>query len=230
MAEKQFRNNLYIKEIYQKLKNIAVEQPIIDQYYSDIRSKIKPTIQELPPNPNENQLRNILTNELSPILKNQTSNFIENLKNSNDLIAFYKFGPDFLNQIKDIRDIDSNFLSDLWNKYKSRMLNDDSDNIPELLKEKLPRATEIVAPYGLTSYGKPREKAGRKPKDSKSTDTRANIIQQLRNSPLFKAKQDDVTAVPAITLSGHGIHKMHHHTLKKTVGRGIAGETHVNRR
>ena len=69
MAEKQFRNNLYIKEIYQKLKNIAVEQPIIDQYYSDIRSKIKPTIQELPPNPNENQLRNILTNELSPILK-----------------------------------------------------------------------------------------------------------------------------------------------------------------
>ena len=69
MAEKQFRNNLYIKEIYQKLKNIAVEQPIIDQYYPDIRSKVKPTIQELPPNPNENQLRNILTNELSPILK-----------------------------------------------------------------------------------------------------------------------------------------------------------------
>ena len=158
MAEKQFRNNLYIKEIYQKLKNIAVEQPIIDQYYSDIRSKIKPTIQELPPNPNENQLRNILTNELSPILKNQTSNFIENLKNSNDLIAFYKFGPDFLNQIKDIRDIDSNFLSDLWNKYKSRMLNDDSDNIPELLEEKLPTATEIVAPYSLTSYGKPVKK------------------------------------------------------------------------
>ena len=43
MTYKQFKNDLYIKEIYQKLKNIAVEQPIIDQYYPDIRSKVKPT-------------------------------------------------------------------------------------------------------------------------------------------------------------------------------------------
>jgi len=44
------------------------------------------------------------------------------LQKSNDLIAFYKFGPDFLNQVEDIRNLDNSFLNNLWNKYKSKML------------------------------------------------------------------------------------------------------------
>ena len=122
MVYKQFRNDLYIKEIKQRLKIIAVEQPIIDKYYTEFRAKLKPTLEELPLNPDERQIRNIITNEVSPILKDQTSNFIETLKNSNDLLAFYKFGPDFLNQVEDIRNLDNSFLNNLWNKYKSKML------------------------------------------------------------------------------------------------------------
>jgi len=229
MAYKQFRNDLYIKEIQQKLKNIAVEQPIIDKYYSEFRAKLKPTIEESPPNPNNNQIRNIIINELSPILKSQTSNFIETLSNSNDLIAFYKFGPAFLNQVKDIRNLDSSFLNALWNKYKSKMLTNDFE---EEEKYSIPIAQEIIAPFGTTASGIPREKAGRKSKgDARpATSSKISYLNQLTNSPQFKARQADVSYVPALSLEGHGIHKMHHHTLKRTVGRGVVGDTCINRR
>jgi len=228
MAYKQFRNDLYIKEIQQKLKNIAVEQPIIDKCYSEFRSKLKPTIEESPPNPNNNQIRNIIINELSPILKNQTSNFIETLSNSNDLIAFYKFGPAFLNQVKDIRNLDSSFLIALWNKYKSKILTNDFE---EEEKYAVPIAQEIIAPFGIAPSGMPHAKRGRKPKESTrpATSTKISYMEQLKNSSQFKARQISED-IPALSLEGHGIRKMHHHTLKKTIGRGIVGETYVSRR
>jgi len=230
MAYKQFRNDLYIKEIQQKLKNIAVEQPIIDKYYSEFRAKLKPTIEETTKDANSNQIRNIIINELSPILKNQTSNFIETLSNSNDLIAFYKFGPAFLNQVKDIRDLDSSFLIALWNKYKSKILTNDFE---EEEKNSVPIAQEIIAPFGIAPSGMPYAKRGRKPKQSgdarPATSSKISYLDQLKNSPQFKARQI-TEEIPTLSLEGIGIRKMHHHTLKKTVGRGIVGETYVSRR
>ena len=228
MAYKQFRNDLYIKEIQQKLKNISVEQPIIDKYYSEFRAKLKPTIEETTKDANSNQIRNIIINELSPILKNQTSNFIETLSNSNDLIAFYKFGPAFLNQVKDIRDLDSSFLIALWNKYKSKILTNDFE---EEEKYAVPIAQEIIAPFGIAPSGMPHAKRGRKPKESTrpATSTKISYIEQLKNSSQFKARQIS-EEIPVLSLEGHGIRKMHHHTLKKTIGRGIVGETYVSRR
>jgi len=218
MAYKIFQTDKIYAEIKLKNKLINIEKPIINQYYNEVRSKIKPTIQELPPNPDENQIRNILTNELSPILKSQTSNFIEKLKNSNDLLAFHKFSTAFINTIKDIRYLDSNFLYDLWSKYKSKMLSS-NNKIEEEEKHAIPVVQPINVPFGTTARGSPRSKPGRKPKNE-------GLLEQLKNSPQFKARQAQ-NVVPTLNLTGHGIH---HHTLKMTVGRGIAGETYVARR
>ena len=122
MAYKQFPSDKYLKEVQQKLRLVEIEKPIIDKYYTEFRAKIKPTIAELPENLNESEIRNYVINELSPILKNQTINFVENLSKANDLMAFYKFGKAFLISVKDIRNLDSSFLADLWSKYKSKML------------------------------------------------------------------------------------------------------------
>jgi len=234
MTYKIFKTDLIYKEIQQKLSLIKQEKPIIDKYYAEIRAKIKPTIDELPPNPDENQLRYYLTNQLSPILKDQTPNFIAKLSNSNDLIAFYRLSSDFLFEVEDIQSIDSNFLYDLWIKYKQRVLNTNdysytsSNDVED--KSAIPVVQPIDAPYGIAPSGAPHAKRGRKPKDEKSNATRTNIIDQLKNSPLFKAKQVNISNVPEMTLSGHGIHKMHHNTLKRTVGNGIVGHTYVARR
>ena len=121
MAYKQYPTDKYLKEIQQRLRLVDAEKPIIDKYYTEFRAKIKPIIEQLPENPNESQLRNYIINELSPILKDQTSNFVENLSKSNDLMAFYRFGKTFLNTVKDIRNLDSAFLADLWSKFKSKL-------------------------------------------------------------------------------------------------------------
>jgi len=75
----------------------------------------------------------------------------------------------------------------------------------------------------------PHAKRGRKPKLSgdarPATSSKISYIEQLRNSPQFKARQI-TKEIPPLSLEGHGIHKMHH-TLKKTVGRGIIGETYI---
>lgn len=131
MAYKQYPTDKYLKEVQQKLHLLEVQKPIIDKYYSEVRAKVKPTIEQLPENPSESQIRNYIINELSPILKNQTVNFVENLMKANDLMAFYKFGKAFLNEVKDIRNLDSSFLADLWSKYKSKMLIYAESNLPK---------------------------------------------------------------------------------------------------
>jgi uncharacterized protein YdiU (UPF0061 family) len=122
MANRVFHTREYINEIKANNKINKLEQPIIDKYYDEFRAKLKPTIATPIEFKNDNEIRNYLINELSPILHNQTSNFVETLSKSNDLKAFYKFGRAFLHEVKDIRNLDSNFLNDLWSKYKSKMV------------------------------------------------------------------------------------------------------------
>ena len=131
MAYKIFPNDKYLAEIKKEISNNNIEIPIINKYYTELRAKQNPSLEELPPNPNESQIRNYVINELSPILKNQTVNFVENLIKANDLMAFYKFGKTFLNEVKDIRNLDSSFLADLWRKYKSKMLIYAESNVPK---------------------------------------------------------------------------------------------------
>ena len=46
-------------------------------------------------------------------------------------MAFYKFGKAFLISVKDISNLDSAFLADLWSKYKSKMLIYAETNLPK---------------------------------------------------------------------------------------------------
>ena len=131
MAYKIFPNDKYLAEIKKEISNNNIEIPIINKYYTELRAKQKPSLEELPPILDESQIRNYVINELSPILRNQTVNFVENLIKANDLMAFYKFGKTFLNEVKDIRNLDSSFLADLWRKYKSKMLIYAESNLPK---------------------------------------------------------------------------------------------------
>lgn len=143
MAYNIFKPNQFINEFQKRQELINIEKPIISQYYTESRAKLKPSIIE---NVNvnnynkenltdESAIRTSLINELSPILKNQTVNFVEGLVKSNDLYAFYKFSKPFLNEVKDIRNLDSNFLYELWTRYKSKMLieSEKTINIPSVL-------------------------------------------------------------------------------------------------
>lgn len=122
MSYKQHRADKYLNEIKQNLKLEKLEKPIIEKYYNEFRAKIKPTTEPIIDNLTDSEIRNLVISELSPVLKDQTVNFVENLVKTNDLMAFYKFSKLFLNSVKDIRNIDSAFLSDLWRKFKSKML------------------------------------------------------------------------------------------------------------
>jgi len=113
----------YIRNLKAKQQVNAIAQPVIDQYYTEFRAKLKPTVQEPPPDgSNESQLQFYLVNLLSPILHSQTSNFIERIRAAGDLKAFAKFGKNFLEQVKNVNNLDSSFLFDLWAKYKKKML------------------------------------------------------------------------------------------------------------
>lgn len=126
MAYNIFHPDKYIAELKHRQSLDIIEKPIIEKYYSELRAKQKPTLEELLPPPNEQQIRVIVTNELSPILKNtqQVAYVIEELANSNDLLSFYKIGKLFLSSIKDVRNIDSNFLLQLWSKFKTKLLDE----------------------------------------------------------------------------------------------------------
>jgi hypothetical protein len=126
MAYKIFPTDKYIKEIKQKIAINNETIPSIQEYYKELRTKQVPTIQELPSNPDENQIRNIIRNELSSIstsLNSQDISYIiETLSKSNDLLAFYKYAKSFINHIKDIRGLNSSFLLQLWAKFKSNLI------------------------------------------------------------------------------------------------------------
>jgi len=123
MAYKQFPTDKYITEIKRKANIQRFESPIIHKFNTELRAKVKPTITELPPTASENDIRSALTNELSKVLKaSDVPNVIENLSKANDLRSFYRFSKTFLNQIKDIRNLDASFFLDLWSKFKSQML------------------------------------------------------------------------------------------------------------
>lgn len=123
MAYKQFPTDKYIAEIKRKANIQSFESPIIRKFNTELRAKIKPTITELPPTASENDIRSALTTELSKVLKSSdVPNVIENLSKANDLRSFYRFSKTFLNQIKDIRNLDASFFLDLWSKFKSQML------------------------------------------------------------------------------------------------------------
>jgi hypothetical protein len=123
MAYNVFHPDEYLREIQAKKRVNAIAQPIIDQYYEEYRAKLKPSVEELPPTANENDIRLAVTKELSQILKgSNVSNVVESLSKANDLRSFYRFSKPFLTQIKDIRNLDASFLLDLWAKYKSKLL------------------------------------------------------------------------------------------------------------
>ena len=164
MSYKQYRPDEYLKEIQHNLRLEKLEKPIIEKYYTELRAKIKPTIEPIIDNLTNSEIRNLVISELSPILKDQTVNFVENLSKSNDLMAFYKFSKLFLSSVKDIRNIDSAFLADLWSKFKSKMLSSVDKTRPteEIIKpsEKLKkmyledkiinRPTRLPRKYALT--------------------------------------------------------------------------------
>ena len=124
MSYKVFPVDKYISELKHRQTLDIKEKPIIEKYYAELRAKIKPTLEELGPVPNEQQIRVLITNELSPILRNnqQVAYVIEELSKSNDLMSFYKFGKLFLNSIKEVRGIDGSFLLQLWAKFKTNLL------------------------------------------------------------------------------------------------------------
>lgn len=123
MAKRDFYNtDAYIKSIYQQKALTEEAKPIIDTYFKQIRAKLKPTVQDLPENADESLIRSYLVNYLSPLLKSQTSSFIEYLDKNNDLMSFYKFHKAFLSQLKNVKNLDSKYLITLWNKYKDKML------------------------------------------------------------------------------------------------------------
>jgi hypothetical protein len=171
MAYKQYPADKYLKEVQQKLRLLEVEKPIIDKYYNELRAKIKPSIQELPPNADERTIRNTLIPELMAVLKNSqdVQYVLEELTKSNDLYAFYRLSKKFLSDIKDIRSINSSFLLQLWSKYKSKILNE---------AQKLP-VTEIT---------KPDEKL-----------KKLYLDEKISNRPMFKSKAHQLQLTPLNT-------------------------------
>lgn len=124
MAYKQFRNDDYISDINKKLNLINIEKPIIDKHSAFIRAKMKPTLDVVNEDTSlltDSEIRNKIIRDLSPILHNQTVNFVETLGRNNDLKAFYAFYNVFVPTIKNIRNLDSSFMQDLWNKFKDKM-------------------------------------------------------------------------------------------------------------
>lgn len=202
MASNIFRTKNIYSEIATAIKNQNEETPIIDKYYTEVRLKAKPSI-EAANITDENHLRRILINELSPILKDQTTNFIERLATANDLTAFYKFSKIFIAGTKDIRDIDASFMFKLWEKFKSKMIIEQFDY-----------------PHGSKKDGNPRGKPGPKKKESliddieeeekveekveekspgpgpkkkvknKKAPQEESLIHELKNSPGFRSKQE----------------------------------------
>jgi hypothetical protein len=212
MAERVYHTQAYINELKQKQKLITLSQPIIDKYYAEVRAKLKPSVEEVLDNPDENKIRFIISNELSPILKSQTTNFIEKIDKTGDLNAFYKLSKDFIHRIKNVRGLDSSFTYNLWVKYKNELLSADN-NVEEEEKKAIPVVQPINAPFGTTARGSPRSKPGRKPKHEPKNQS---LIQHLKHSPQFLARQ--AQNVPVLNL-GEGLH-----------GRGILGMPHVSRR
>ncbi len=186
MAYNIFKPDSFYAEIKKKQDLYNIEKPIINQYYTESRAKLKPTIIE---NVNvkdinindENAIRNSLINELRPILRDQTINFIETLYKSNDLIAFYKFGKPFLNEVKDIRNLDATFLLELWNRYKKKMLIDNSNkiNIPSILTaEEYEAKVKKNKPSNMIDYDKQKEQ---ELFNKQTEEANRNYKTQLRN-------------------------------------------------
>jgi len=123
MAYKQFPTDKYLAELRKEVNIEAMTKPIIQKHNAELRAKVKPTVEELPPTASDNEIRSALTNELSKVLKAPDVPYvIESLSKANDLRSFYRFSKAFLNQIKDIRNLDASFLLDRWSKFKSQML------------------------------------------------------------------------------------------------------------
>lgn len=123
MAYKQFPTDKYLAELRKEVNIEAMTKPIIQKHNAELRAKVKPTVEELPPTASDNEIRSALTNELSKVLKAPDVPYvIESLFKANDLRSFYRFSKAFLNQIKDIRNLDASFLLDRWSKFKSQML------------------------------------------------------------------------------------------------------------
>ena len=134
MAYNIYKPDKYIAELKHRQTLDIIEKPIIEKYYNELRAKQKPSLDDLLPSPNEQQIRVIVTNELSPILRNtqQVAYVIEELAKSNDLLSFYKIGKLFLSSIKDVRNIDSTFLLQLWSKFKTKLLDEDKKELSTL--------------------------------------------------------------------------------------------------
>jgi hypothetical protein len=132
MAKRDYYNtDAYLKNIKYKQSISEASKPIIDTYWKELRAKVKPTVQEIPETADDSQFRAYIMTQVSPILKQQSSAFVEHLSKAHDLKPFYKFSKPFLDQVKDVKNLDSGFLITLWNKYKQKMLiQADQSNMP----------------------------------------------------------------------------------------------------
>ena len=190
MALKVFPTNKYLKEVKQKIAINNETIPSIQEYYKELRTKQVPTIQELPSNPDENQMRNIIRNELSSIstsLNSQDISYIiETLSKSNYLLAFYKYAKSFINHIKDIRGLNSSFLLQLWAKFKSNL-------IIEAEETPLSSTSMTVAKYEKLLQNKKNKleelyKEKNKNLIYQSRLNKANVIGQLNTNKYSKLK------------------------------------------
>lgn len=197
MAYNIFKPNEFINEFKKRQELTNFEKPIISQYYTESRAKQKPSIQEnitiKDINLNdESAIRNSLIDELRPLLKDQTINFIENIIKSNDLIAFYKFSKNFLNEVKDIRNLDSTFLHELWNRYKTKMLINyqNKQNIPSpsiLTAEEYEAKVKKNKPSNMIDYDKVKEQ---ELFNKQVEEADRNFKNQLRNIERLKTSSD----------------------------------------
>ena len=123
------RQNPYLKvqefkdELNQKLNLQNLEKPIVDQYWYDIHQKIPKTLPIPRPETNINKIREIVLDEIkSIVLDNQErNNIVNHLSQKDELGLFYKIGRNFLHKIQGVRDLDSTYFLQLWNRYKTNL-------------------------------------------------------------------------------------------------------------
>jgi hypothetical protein len=188
-------NSSFVRNIYKKQYLNKIEEPIIDKYYTDVRNNQKAIpeilIDRMEKQLSTNEMRNIIFSELKSVLSNP-SQFIEELFNNNEIEIFYKFANLFLNQIKGVRNIDSNYLSQLWNVFKENLLSGTFSTKIKTIKQS-PRSTSepskeesdisleseeplLLTPFGSTLTGEVKtSKRGRPRGSTNKPKTETNV-------------------------------------------------------
>jgi hypothetical protein len=126
----QFRKNLNKKEL-----------EITLPYYRDIF--IEKTPVELA---DLDKIRESLRPTLTSIFKSTqiANNFLDYLTRTDDLVNFYQLEKPFLRQIEGTRNIDLNYMTDLWKRYRTKMLKNIEKSVIENLNEELLKLSKLA--------------------------------------------------------------------------------------